>query len=172
MSDQLDDDRRLARKGADALTTEELIRCVRAYATADEVPPCRVCGGKLSIAACGGGGPTHWACSGQEDDPDNPGRLRRIPGRGIADDHYDRSRWTQYNTGDSLVLELLRRLTPASGPQSDAATRQALDFVKAEARCLVDSPGLGALLDAIETYAQHRVAQALSLPAAPAEATE
>jgi hypothetical protein len=85
-----------------------LVDLVARY-TADPVPPCRVCGGELSIQACGGGMPTVWGCSGLEDDPGKPGFVRYIEGRRCADEHYARSKWTQYQRGDSDVLELCRR---------------------------------------------------------------
>lgn len=83
-----------------------------------EVPPCRVCGGPLSLAAIGGGKPTVWACSGNEDDPDRPGYIRSQPGRwGNAKDgvseygpggHYHDSRWVDRRQGgDSQVIELI-----------------------------------------------------------------
>lgn len=77
--------------------------------TAEEIPPCCVCGGPLSIQRAGGGERTVWACSGYEDDPDNPGHVRRQPGRGVADEHYSKSRWEQMKSGDQWVLELVRR---------------------------------------------------------------
>ena len=88
----------------------ELIATLTERYTATPVPPCRVCGGPLSIARAGGGEATVWACHGLEDDPDNPDRVKRQPGRSAADEHYVQSRWTQYRTGDELVLEALTRL--------------------------------------------------------------
>lgn len=78
------------------------------YAT-EPVPPCRVCGGTLSIASIGGGEATRYACLPVEDDPDNPGRTRHKEGRSLADDHYARSRWTHYQEGDAEVRELVAR---------------------------------------------------------------
>ena len=91
-------------------TDQDLIAEVVARYTADPVPPCRVCGGALSIQSCGGGGnATVWGCSGMEDDPERPGYMRYMSGRRCADDHYSQSRWTQYRGGDSDVIELARR---------------------------------------------------------------
>lgn len=108
-----DEARRLVSMEPDQLSDAELATLLRDRYTADLVPPCAVCGRELSIASAGGGRATVFACSEWEDDPAAPGRLRRKEGRGMADDHYDRSRWTQYNSGDSLVLELVRRFAAA-----------------------------------------------------------
>lgn len=78
--------------------------------TPEPVPPCRVCGGALSIGSIGGGAATEWGCSTSEDDPDHPGYLRTKAGRSCGDRHYGDSRWTQYRGGDSAGLEVLRRL--------------------------------------------------------------
>ena len=102
--------------------TPELIAELRERYTPPTIPPCRVCGGELSIARVGGGEPTEWACSGKEDDPDRPGWLRNAPGRWTnapdggssefrADGHYNRSRWTDYRSGgDSGVIAVLDAL--------------------------------------------------------------
>lgn len=92
-----DSDRRydLLRREPQGLTLNELVELVRSLHTGDPVPPCPVCAGALSIARAGGGEPTVWACSGQEADPARPGYLRRLPGRGVADEHYSRSRFVQ-----------------------------------------------------------------------------
>lgn len=79
----------------------------------EPVPPCPVCGGELSVASCGGASATIYACSEWEDDSAKPGELRRKDGCGVADDHYSRSRWTQYRGGDTHVLELVRRFAAA-----------------------------------------------------------
>src|SRR3954465_9998798 len=50
------------------LSMAELIEIVRLKHTAEEIPPCRVCGGPLSVTSMGGNAATKWACSGQEDD--------------------------------------------------------------------------------------------------------
>ncbi len=87
--------------------------------TAEPVPPCRICGDVLSIASMGGGKPTEWACSLQEDDPERPGMLRMKPGRdGLLNEfgpggHYHDSHWTQYRRGDPDVLALIAELRQA-----------------------------------------------------------
>ena len=98
------------------LTDEQIARLRQRY-TPPAIPPCRVCGGPLSIGAVGGGQPTVWACSGQEADPDHPGRLRRQLGRGVADEHYSRSRWEDRSQGgDSDVIALLDALSISRQP--------------------------------------------------------
>ena len=80
----------------------------RRYAPS-EIPPCRVCGKPLAVQSIGGG-PTGWACSGQEPDPENPERWRWAEGRRPADEHYLRSQWKDHRQGgDELVMELVRR---------------------------------------------------------------
>lgn len=94
-------------------TDGELAAELEASYTADPVPPCRVCGGKLSVASMGGGRATEWACDGMEPDPERPGCVRYKAGRSCADDHFGKSFWTQYRAGDSRVLELVRRFREA-----------------------------------------------------------
>jgi hypothetical protein len=74
-----------------------------------------VCGGELSMQACGGGEPTRWACDGQEDDPEHPGRLRWKAGRELVDEHYVRSEFIDRRRGgDELVMDLVRRFKNAT----------------------------------------------------------
>jgi hypothetical protein len=76
---------------------------------ATKIPPCRICGGKLSVQRCGGGEPTVYACSpNMYDEKDNP-ILK--PGRnGSVDKHYRDSEFIDYkHGGDSLVIELIDR---------------------------------------------------------------
>ena len=75
--------------------------------TPDPVPPCRICGAALSLEKCGGSEPSEWACSPYEHD--EAGRLQFKAGRRFCDDHYDRSFFRQYRTGDEHGLELVRR---------------------------------------------------------------
>lgn len=76
------------------------------------IPPCRVCGGALSIQSCGGGHPTAWACSGIEDDPERSKKHRYKVGRKPADEHYSRSRFEDLRQGgDDHVLELIARFS-------------------------------------------------------------
>lgn len=85
----------------------------RRYAPSD-IPPCRVCGGELSLQSIGGGEPTVWACSGQNEDGS------WLPGRRIADDHYSRSRYVDRRQGgDEVVMELIRRRDETTAPEVD-----------------------------------------------------
>jgi hypothetical protein len=97
------------------LTNEEIMEAaqeaVNRY-TPDEVPPCRVCGERLSIQAAGRG-PTVYGCSGTYEDEN--GRIRYREGRTIADEHYSNSQWEQYRHGDTLVLKLVGQLVKDRG---------------------------------------------------------
>ncbi len=89
---------------------EVILTMLRRSYSRPTIPPCRVCGGTLSVQAMGGGRPTEWACDGREDDPEHPGERRFKEGRRVADEHYSGSRFTDYRQGgDSLVIELIRR---------------------------------------------------------------
>lgn len=78
-----------------------------------EIPPCRVCGGKLSIQSIGLG-PTVWACDRFDEDGN------RIKGRKPADEHYSKSRIEDHRGGgDDLVIELIRRYQEASVAEAD-----------------------------------------------------
>lgn len=101
--------RRLFETPVEQWADVELIEQLIERYTSDPVPPCRVCGGSLSIERAGGGEPTVWACSPWEDDPTDPGRLKPKAERNLVDDHYERSRWKQYRSGDCAVLDLIRR---------------------------------------------------------------
>lgn len=96
---------------AKELNNEELIaRLTQRYAPT-EIPPCRVCGGELSIQAMGGGQPTEWACSGQKYDA-NDVWIGWQDGRTAADEHYRRSGFTDRRQGgDEDVIELIKRFT-------------------------------------------------------------
>ena len=75
-----------------------------------KIPPCRVCAAEMSIQSIGGGEPTVYACQGMEDDPDEPGRVRRMAGRGLVDDHYRSSEFIDRRQGgDEVVMELIER---------------------------------------------------------------
>lgn len=88
---------------ADWSDAELLAELEQTYA-ATVVPPCRVCGGELSIQSIGGGMPTIWRCQGLDEDG------KRQEGRRIADEHYSKSTFEDRRAGgDSAVLELARR---------------------------------------------------------------
>ena len=81
--------------------------------TAEVVPPCRICGGQLSIQAIGGGGPTIYACSGQYEDAEQGRKYRE--GRSVADEHYSASQWRMYRHGDQDVLRVIAQLISDRG---------------------------------------------------------
>lgn len=104
-----------------AWTLEEITSVLTGRYKASEIPPCKVCGGKLSPQKTGGGEPDEWACSVYEDDPEKPGYVRNKADRteGIVDNHYVESRYIDRRQGgDELVMEALRRLSvpTAAGP--------------------------------------------------------
>jgi hypothetical protein len=87
--------------------TEEGLVALEGRHRPTEIPPCRVCGKALSIQAIGGGEPTRWGCSPYEDDPDRPGKIRRIEGRGLADKHFSESYFIDRRHDDPGVIRLL-----------------------------------------------------------------
>ncbi|TLX16744.1 hypothetical protein [Rhizobium sp. MHM7A] len=80
--------------------------------TPETIPPCRICGERLSMQAAGRG-PTIYACSG--DYEDETGRRKYRAGRSVADEHYSNSRWEQYRHGDRLVMKLVGQLLADRG---------------------------------------------------------
>lgn len=91
--------------------------------TGEPVPPCRICGGALSIASAGGGNATRYACDMMEIDPDRPAFLRRKEGRFAADEHYSQSGWTQFNPGDRNVLDFVRMTLESKGLKMPEANK-------------------------------------------------
>ena len=74
-------------------------------------PKCHLCGAVMSIQAAGAGGVT-YGCTGRID-KDGEG-YKFSEGRHFADDHYARSRVTDYSpSGDPEVLALLDELEAA-----------------------------------------------------------
>jgi len=104
-----DRERELTEKEPDKLTTSELLQLLKLRHTGDEPPPCPVCGGAMSPVHSGRG-PTKWACTMWETDPDNEGKLRRKSNRRLLDDHFAESVWYQYVHDEPWVLELVRRV--------------------------------------------------------------
>lgn len=109
------------------LTVQDIDDLRKRYAPS-VIPPCRVCGGELSISSCGGGNATTYACSMQEDDPDRSGWLRMKSGRGENEygkgGHYSDSQWTdRHGPGDERVIALLDAVL-ASSPAAPAAVAQ------------------------------------------------
>ena len=110
----------------------ELLSELRRSYTRDPVPPCRICGGPLSVQSIGGGQPTVWACSGKEDDPDRPNYIQTKAGRwekaepGSPSEyerggHFHDSHWTAYRSGDSRVLALIDLYEQTTGEVLSAA---------------------------------------------------
>ena len=81
----------------DFLSDEELDGLEKQYAP-NEVPPCRVCGGELSIQAMGPGSHTVYAHARPEN---SEGSYREWA------DHYDASRVEFYNTVDFRIQQLI-----------------------------------------------------------------
>jgi len=79
------------------LTDDELDQVAARY-TADPVPPCPVCGGRLSTQSAGGGKATVYGCSNKPEG---------VPYGEWLETHYNPSRWTQYRSGDHDVLHLV-----------------------------------------------------------------
>jgi hypothetical protein len=96
----------------ESLSDADLAEVLSHAYRSEPIPPCRVCGSKLSVQSAGGGNATVWGCSGWVPSADGTD-LERAPGRSVADEHYSRSRWTQYQAGDDRVLELVRRMSKA-----------------------------------------------------------
>ena len=109
-------------EGLGAVTDADLVALLRDRYRPEPAPgPCPVCGDERTVAATGPG-PTRWACSPLEDDPERSGMLRDKPGRGrnakdrqADDEHYERSVTHQYRHGDSLVIEMLDRVARTRG---------------------------------------------------------
>ncbi|MDJ0030307.1 hypothetical protein [Pantoea ananatis] len=86
----------------------DVIKELRSRYAEPKIPSCSICGGELSVQRSGGGSPTIWACSGMIDDPTGERTWIYAEGRSCADEHYERSRWTDYRRGgDSDVIDLI-----------------------------------------------------------------
>ena len=82
----------------------EEIETLRERYTPDSIPPCRVCGAKLSIASAGGGNATKYVCS--EVYRDGFGRIGTPEGNAKLD-HRKASEFYHVRSGDSLVIRLI-----------------------------------------------------------------
>lgn len=90
-----------------------------------EIPKCRVCGGALTVQRTGGG-PTIWGCTGMIDDPTGERNWIYAEGRSCADEHYERSRWSDYRQGgDADVIELIDALEAAERERDELRAEQA-----------------------------------------------
>lgn len=98
-----------------SMTNEEIMESAQEVVnryTPETIPPCRICGERLSMQAAGRG-PTVYACSGTYEDEN--GRTRYREGRSFVDEHYNNSRWEQYRHGDRLVMKLVSQLIADRG---------------------------------------------------------
>jgi hypothetical protein len=94
--------------------------------TPTPVPPCCVCGGKLSMQSIGGGRPTGYACVGRDDDGN------WLEGRSVADYHYTLSCWDDHgHGGDGAVMELVRRYGVEKA-ERDSLAKQFVDATAIE----------------------------------------
>lgn len=89
------------------------------------IPKCSVCGAELTVQRAGGG-PTIWGCTGMIDDPTGERNWVYAEGRECADEHYERSRWSDYRQGgDADVIELIDALEAAERERDDLKQRLA-----------------------------------------------
>lgn len=101
------------------------IQRLRERYAAPEIPKCRVCGGELTVQRAGGG-PTIWGCTGMIDDPTGERNWIYAEGRSCADEHYERSRWSDYRQGgDADVIELIDALEAAERERDELRAEQA-----------------------------------------------
>lgn len=111
----------------------EIIEDLRNRYGEPEIPKCSICGGELSVQRAGGGSATIWACSGMIDDPTGERNWIYAEGRSMADDHYERSRWTDYRRGcDSEVIDLINAYQTLAA-QTVSQRYKLPDAVEAEA---------------------------------------
>jgi hypothetical protein len=107
------------------MSDTELLEYVELVSDARAVPPCRVCGGVLSVVRIGGGKSTEWACPVASR---ASSEATRMDARRVADAHYRDSRWSQYRDELNYARELARRFrtrlatlprNSVTGPDSD-----------------------------------------------------
>jgi len=96
------------------LPPERLLDRLRERYTGEPVPPCRVCGGTLTVQSMGGGRATEYGCPKPDD-----------VAYGEWAEHYSRSKWTQYRPGDVDVIALVDAVEALVGPQAAEERREA-----------------------------------------------
>jgi hypothetical protein len=97
-------ERRIHETKSSELSDEDLGWLLHRRYDAPVIPPCHICGGKLSVQRCGGGEPTVYACDGRES------TFNWQPGRNLVDEHYRNSHFEDRRQGgDEHVIELLTR---------------------------------------------------------------
>jgi hypothetical protein len=82
-------------------TAQEVLDRLDARYRDEQAPPCPVCGRNLGVVAMGGGKATKWAC---DDRPKIAGEMHEWW------NHYEKSAWTQYRSGDPDVLAAVAAL--------------------------------------------------------------
>ena len=85
------------------LKNKELVNELINRWTPGEVPPCRVCGEKLSLGKIGGGSAIYYCSSTHELN----GKLELKEKRFLYDIHESESKFTQYKFGDVFAIDLL-----------------------------------------------------------------
>ena len=110
-------ERRMCDVETEELSDADLCWWLRKAYAIPTIPPCHICGGKLSIQRLGGGEPTVYACTGTDEHGDMQ------PGRSFVDRHYSDSHYTDRSRGgDERVLELIARYErKAAEPATPAA---------------------------------------------------
>jgi len=91
--------------------TDDRLRELIEYYTAETVPPCRVCGHQLAIQSAGGG-EVVWGCNNIRTDT------------GTDWGHYDSSRHRQWRLGDPDVVRALTELLAFRNPGSTSGARK------------------------------------------------
>lgn len=123
----------------------ELINKLKERYSPPTVPACRVCGGPLEVASCGGGRPTRYRCSS----------TRLAEGK-MDWEHYDRSEWEDLRQGgDPDVLELV---TFVDGAFTAVADGNALFDIVAERQRQIKKEGFSTAHD--DAYANDELRQA------------
>ena len=173
------DDSRLWVK-AQTLSNTDLMDVVEFCFRAEPIPPCRVCGGPLTIGSMGGGHATKWGCDGRIEDPERPDAGVYADGRTIADEHYAQSQWTQHRSGDIRVVELVERMRVLDAAntkiQTELRTLRALidgePIVVLDAPLAVQTILAPAALNAVQPVEAVSPSAAVARPSVPTKPTK
>jgi hypothetical protein len=104
-------------------TDAELLGDLTRRYSPTKIPPCHICGGPLSLMACGGGYPTEWYCDYQERGPD--GTLRMKAGRTMLDEHFNLSHLIDCRPGgDAAVIAMVERFRGLTEPATATACEE------------------------------------------------
>ena len=163
------DDSRLWVK-AQTLSNTDLMDVVEFCFRAEPIPPCRVCGGPLTIGSMGGGHATRWGCDGRIEDPSRPEAVVYADGRTVADEHYAQSQWTQHRSGDTRVIELVERMRvlDAANAKVQAELRSLRALIDGEPIVVLDAPLVAEALLAPAAFDAAKLVEGTSPPAAVA----